>query len=338
MKKAFTFLLKFCISATLAVVILSLWCLVYYNPAVTIPQPDNYTNNRYQPNSWWVNMTEGYGWGRIDNIGYSNRADYDPSLKTITFIGSSQIQAIQVPQDKNMVSLTQELLQGDQDPNNDFQCLNLGVSGHFFNITASNYEYFVEHFDNVDYVIMEISSLDYSAAELDEILAGDYHSSVGERSVLYRTMQKIPYLRLLAKQWQDVSKNNTSTKLTDTPLSNENRYEKLDAIIQKLANLSNEHGIKLIILYHQPFSVNPDETISFDKDTEMEGYLFKSCEANNIPIINMNQPMIDQYQKCHEFSYGFSNTYFGWGHLNETGHALIAQNIYNEIAQQMENQ
>ena len=206
MKKLLIFLLKFCISSVLAVTILSLWCLVYYNPPIAIAQPDRYTNNRYQPHSWWADMTEGYGWGSIDNIGYNNAADYDSSLKTIAFIGSSQVQAIQVPQNKNMVSLTQKMLHSDQDPSNDYQCLNVGVSGHFFNISASNYEYFVEHFDNVDYVVLELGGFDYTAEDLDKMIAGDFHSDQGERNIIYTTLQKVPYLRLLVKQWQDVTK------------------------------------------------------------------------------------------------------------------------------------
>ena len=77
--------------------------------------------------------------------------------------------------------------------------------------------------------------------------------------------------------------------------------------------------------------------ISFNKDAEMESYLFKSCEENNVPIINMNQSMVDYYQTYQKFSYGFANSNIGTGHLNTVGHELIAQSVYNEIVKQMGN-
>lgn len=334
MKKLLIFLLKLGISSILAVTILSLWCLVYYNPPISIAQPDGYTNNRYQPHSRWADMTEGYGWGSINDIGYNNAADYDPSLKTIAFIGSSQVQAVQVPQDKNMVSLTQKMLHGDDDPNNDYQCLNLGVSGHFFNISVSNYEYFVEHFDNVDYVVMELGGFDYTAEDLDKMLAGEFHVSSGNRGILYTTLQKIPYLRLLVKQWQDVNKASADEEPEES-IAGEDLYPKVEAVIQKLANLSNEHGIKLILVYHQQFTVNPDHSVDFHQDAVLENHLIKSCEVNNVPIIVMNQTMVDHYEAYHEFSYGFSNSTPGAGHLNTVGHKLIAQRVYDEIVELM---
>ncbi len=338
MKKGILHLLKLCISGILALAILSGLCLLYYNPPIAVAQPDRYTNYRYTSNSNWANMTEGAGWGRINNIGYSDRSNYDPTMPTVAFIGSSQVQAMQVPQNKNFVSLTHDLFTGDTNPGNDYQCLNLGVAGHFFNITASNFDYFAEQYaGTADYVIFEVSTIDYTEEQLDKILAKEYHSDKKAESAVYELMQRIPYVRLLAKQLQDLRSGKTVDTTKSADATEPAVYQKkMNQIIKDLATTADHHDIKLIFLYHHPLKLNADNTAQTGNKPEFETLFAECCKQNNVPLINMNQVMIDHFEKTYEPSYGFANSKPGQGHLNEVGHRLIAQEVYAEINKQTE--
>lgn len=336
MKRKFLFALKLCISCVLATTILSAFCLVYYNPPIATPQEDKYTNYKFIAGSNWANMTEGFGYGYINNIGYNNHSDYDPQAPTIAFIGSSHTMAMQVPQNKNFVSITQNLLSGDTNPDNDLQCINLGVSGHFFNICASNFDYFAEHYEGVQYAVMEVFSINYSEEQLDKILAGDYHSDMTQRGTLYNLSQRIPYLRLIKKQYQDLHDAEDATDTAGTEIDYDTYEEKLNLVMQKLADTAAQHGITLIMLYHHSLILNPDNTAQTSNDPQLEARFIACCNENQIPVIDMTKPMADHFENTYEPSYGFANTKPGEGHLNEVGHRLIAEAVYDEIIQQME--
>ena len=61
------------------------------------------------------------------------------------------------------------------------------------------------------------------------------------------------------------------------------------------------------------------------------------CENNNIKLIDVTNKMIESYRKDFKCSYGFPNTAPGEGHLNKTGHRIIAEELYKSINEMEEN-
>ena len=190
MKKFLLFLVKLTVSGILALTVLNLFTLVYYNPPKAVAQPDKFTNSRYESEVSWSFMTEGFGSGDTNSLGY-NSAEPDLKKPMIAFIGSSHTEALEVNQEDNFVTQTQNQLYGDSLPYNDIQCQNFGMAGHFFNISVSNFEYFANAFDNVHSVVIETHELDYSPEQLGKMLNGEYHKELGARSTLYNLAQKI---------------------------------------------------------------------------------------------------------------------------------------------------
>ena len=193
MKKCMGFCLKVIISGVLALVILSLLCLYYYNPPIAEPQPEGYTNFKFVPNSSWSFMTEGNGHGVVNSLGYNGVQDPIDGKKKICFLGSSQTEALQVDTEQNFVSLFESMLDSE-----DYQCLNLGISGHSFDIIASNFRNFADSFQDVSHVVIELSNVEFSDEQLEKMLNEEYHSDLEQHSSLYQLMQRIPYMRLLA--------------------------------------------------------------------------------------------------------------------------------------------
>ena len=64
------------------------------------------------------------------------------------------MEALNVPEDKNCVYLLNEMFDKDGVEDNNFKCLNLGISGNFFETTASNYEYIADKFKGSKYVVI----------------------------------------------------------------------------------------------------------------------------------------------------------------------------------------
>ena len=331
-KKYLVFLIKMMFSGILALIILSLLCLVYYNPPLALPQPDGYTNYKFPLNTSWSFMTEGNGRGTTNSLGYNDLQDPVAGEKAICFLGSSHTEALQVDTEKNFVSVFETMLASDESVANDYQCLNLGISGHFFNVVVSNFQSFANNFDQVDYVIIETSNVEFSEEELEKMLNEEYHNGLTERSFIYESLRRVPYLRLLFKQYGDLQQNsNADAALPVEQKSYENYAELLDPVMNKLSEISREHGFELIILHHSYIYFDENNQVYAQCNAEAQTQFQQSCEANGIRYLNTNDIFCKHVNSNAELPYGFSNTCFGTGHLNEVGHQLVAELLYSEM-------
>lgn len=345
MKKTVGYIFKCIIAGIISVVLLSLFSLVYYNPPIASEQPDCITNYKFIPNSKWSYMLEGFGFGETDNLGYNN-AYYDDCFEPdIVFMGSSHIEATQVPQDSNCVYLLNEMFDKDDLTYNNFKCLNLGISAHFFEVSASNYKYVASKFKGTKYIVIEVFNVEFSPSMLDEIIEGKFHSPLEKRGFIHKTAQRIPFFRLLYKKINDLGPVN----YTDNDIENEenpalnsdidiNVYiNKMNTILDKISKTSEENGIEPIILMHGQFWEDPDGNIITQMNETYKNAFKKCCETNGIKVIDVVPAMIDNYKKNFEFSYGFSNSAPGEGHLNKTGHRIIAETLYEKTNEMEEN-
>lgn len=336
MKKTVGYIFKCAVAGIISVIILSLFSLVYYNPPVAIQQPDGITNYKFIPNSRWSYMLEGFGFGRTDNLGYNNAYYQNIDKPDIVFVGSSHIEAQQVPGNANCVYLVNEKFDSDDISNNDYKCLNLGISGHFFEVTSSNFKYIAEKFKGAKYVILEISDIKYPVSILDAIINEEYHTPLEKRSFVKEIAQKIPYLRLIYKKINDMSPaDNDITQEEIEAIRNDFDIDvytdKMNTILKKISLLCEENEIEPVVLLHERFWEDADGNIVKEMDETYKNTFVNCCRANDINVIDASFSMIDAYKKNYEFSYGFSNTVPGEGHLNKTGHRIIAETIYEKI-------
>ena len=330
MKKTVLFFCKLAVSGILALIVLSLFAMVYYNPPLAEPQPDKYTNSKFVSGAYWTDMTEGIGYGKTNDLGYNDADNFDPAAPVIAVIGSSHTEALQVPQSKNYTEQLQQLLRAQEEP--EINCLNLGKSGHFLNISASNFGYFAEAFQNVDLkcAVIEIANLNYTPAELDKMLAGEYHSDLQARGTLYTLAQRIPYLRLLYKQFQDSRQGGGTAVAEPVPFDEQGYDAGVDQVMKKLSGIAAEKDFPLVILYHD--SVAVQNGAAYRKDDPRHVAIFKDrCEQNGILFVDVTDRFVEHFNETRELPYGFSNTTIGSGHLNELGHRIIAEELYGHI-------
>lgn len=335
MKKAFLFLCKFLLSGIFAVSILSLFALVYYNPPKAVAQPDKYTNSKFVSNTYWSDMTEGMGCGKTNNLGYNEKDHFSADVSVVALIGSSHTEALQVPQNETYTALLQQQLQEAGSENID--CLNLGKSGHFLNISVSNFEYFAETFSNVECAVIETSNLHFSASELEKMLAGEYHADFQERGGLYSLAQRIPYLRLAYKQYQDTRQKSGGVVSTTEPFDYAAYDEGVNRVMHKLSAIAIEKDFPLVILYHGSFKVQDLQAVRTDDSYQVE--IFRQCcEQNGIRFVDVTDNFVEHFNSTYELPYGFANTQMGTGHLNKLGHGIVAETLYDHIAEMTEGE
>lgn len=319
-------------SGVLALTILSSLCLIYYNPPIAVAQPDGYTNFKFEPDSSWSFMTEGNGRGSINSLGYNDPQNLETGKKSICFLGSSHTEALQVDMEKNFVSLLEAMINSDEVASNDYQCLNLGVSGHSFGVVASNFQNFANSFEQVDYVVIETDNIEFSEEELEKMLNEEYHSDLGTRSFAHEFFQKIPYMRLLVKQYNESQKSSSSSVVDMGEAQSFANYAmRLDPIMDKLSEISQENHFELIILHHNPVSFDENNQAYAQYNAESQEQFQRSCQSHGIRYLNTNDSFCRHANTHTELPYGFSNTCFGAGHLNEVGHQLIAELLYSEL-------
>ena len=338
MKKFAAYLFKCIIAGAISLVLLSLFSLVYYNPPIATEQPDSVTNYRFVPNKNWSFMLEGVGFGKTDNLGYNN-AYYNECLDPdIVFIGSSHLEALQVPQDANCVYILNKMFDEDKEEDNNFKCINLGVSGHSFEVSASNFKYVADKFSDAKYIFIETSNVEFSPEVLDDVIAGKFHTPIEKKSFIAETAQKIPFIRLMYKKFNEsaTAKVTTVAPATDSRSQKAepdmNIYiEKMNIILGGISEISTEKGVKPIVLLHESFWEDKDGNIVTNMNNTYKDAFMKCCADNGIKVIDVSPDFVSAYKENFEFSYGFSNSAPGEGHLNKTGHRIMAETIYRKI-------
>ena len=334
MKKITEILFKCIIAGIISITLLSMFSLIYYNPPIAIQQPDLITNFKFKENSNWSYMLEGFGHGMTDELGYNNAYYTDCTEPDIVFVGSSHLEALQVPQNANCVYLLNEKFDKDTLLYNNFKCLNLSVSANAFEVSVSNFPYILEKYNNAKYMVIETSNVEFSPTMLDEIAQGKFHAPKEENGLVRKVTMSVPYIKLLNKKINEArtAKVNVVADTNDSNCDDINIYvDKMNEILYDLSKKTNEKDIKLVVLIHQRFWEDEDGNIITENSPEYMDAFKKCCENNNIKVIDVTKQMIESYIKDFEFSYGFPNTAPGEGHLNKTGHRIIAEEVYKSI-------
>ncbi len=333
--KVLKYFIKLIVSGILALIVLSVFCLFYYNPPMPIPQPQEFSNAKYIENRFWVCFREGFGFGRTNELGYNDAPIRDESAERIAFIGSSHTVGLQLNQKDIYPVVTEVLLLADDNSENDFECISVASAGQYLNTSISNLEPLAKSFDNLAYVVLETPTINYSEKEFEEMLLGYYHVEPENESFIYRTAQSIPYLRLMANQYQSMLEQrggNTTDDFIMPALPDYETYERgFSAAAERMGAIADEYGFRLILLHHSTPAHSAESTLHSGHDSKNLEILERCCRDNGIILLDMCQEFADYHNTTAASAYGFANTRPGTGHLNADGHSLIAHRIYETV-------
>lgn len=101
-----------------------------------------------------------------------------------------------------------------------------------------------------------------------------------------------------------------------------------DVLNQALALLRSEFDRPIILLYHPGVSILRSGTISIDRDMRYYDDYLTACENNDIVFVDTGDAFLEAYEADFSIPYGFNNTTMQGGHLNQLGHRIIAEELY----------
>ena len=220
--------------------------------------------------------------------------------------------------------------------------MSVASAGQYLDTTISNLEPLAKSFDNLAYVVLETPMLSYSEEEFEKMLLGEYHVAPEDDGFIYRIAQSIPYLRLMANQYQSMLEQraaNSGGEFTIPSAIDYEAYERgFSEVAKKLGSIADEYGFTLIFLHHSIPLADADNSFHSGHDSKNLEILERCCSENGIILLDMCQEFSDFHNATAISSYGFANTRPGLGHLNANGHSLIAQRIYETVSQIVEVQ
>lgn len=330
MKKQFRiFLIKSVLAMVTAFIILNLICMLYCNYAIHSPSSTGSTDYIWEKNKFYSRGTEGFAWGVTDSNGFNNLQTFEKGDIDVLVMGSSHMEAFNVSQHKNTVALLNNKL---RDANVDMKAYNIGVSGHVLARCLNNAEKAIDEFAPKKYLIIETSSVTPNIALMEDALAGTLKPIESHNDGIVGKLQKFPFLRRTYNQLENLIKNGDAQEPeTGVTQVGEECYILLGDLLEKVVSKCDEKGIKLVILYQTSLDIDKDgEVLAQDNTNDIEN--FKSiCKKYNITFVDMYEDFKQNYIQTANLPHGFSNSKIGRGHLNETGHSIIANRLLNVV-------
>ena len=316
------------LSGFVALLILSIFSLVYCFTGIHISNESGSTDYRWEPGQIKANMFEGFAWLRMDNNGFNNGQALDNAVGDldILIIGSSHMEATEVDRELNTGSQLAQLL-------SDYSVYNIGMSGHDIYRCAKNLHDAVIEYDPRCYVIIETDTIEIAEAEAMLVINDGLETITSyDSGLLYMLQKYIPATKNIYKQIVDW---NNSEKIRDIESNKPEGVtdEHLLSFLQKMvSDCGNDR--QLIILYHPPTHIDKNGELVFDEDVVSVKRFAKSCEAANIIFVDMTDDFAELYTEEHTQAHGFINTAIGVGHLNEYGHKAIAEKLATVIQEE----
>ena len=327
--KVLKWLCKCFLAGLTAVAILCLIFLCYTFTPVHKENPLGNTDYNWPANAHWFKMTEGISSGRFDANGFNNLAVVQNP--DILFVGSSHMEATDVPQDKNAAYFLEQKL------DRQYSVYNMGISSHGFTKVCSLLPKTLALYEQAPkYIIIEISSVSIPQDSIESFLQGTIPYLPSASNGLVTNLQRLPFARLAYYQISNglldlfMPAQNGAAEDAQEPPANENAY---DMFFQRVSETVKDTGTQLIIFYHPTEQFQKDGSIAYDTDPDTLALFTEKCEKYAITFVDMTQPFMKMYEEQNKVPHGFITGRIGFGHLNADGHEAIAQTLAETITQ-----
>lgn len=323
-KQVINWIFKAVPAGLLALVLLCLFCALWYNVPVHYDNPDGATEYKWEPSRFYSRGTEGFALGRTNNDGFNNLRDYTPGDQVdILLMGSSHMEGFCVGQDENAAAVLNTLFGGEK------YAYNIGTAGHTFLYCAKHLDRALAVYAPAGYAVIELATLSYDPAAMDAAADGTLADIPSHTGGVITALQKLPFLRLFyTKYFQNGNEAVKAAAGTDAPVGMAEFEASLSRLLEKVGTVSAAHGVKTILVYMP--TVTPDEQGRGRTDTRPEELeAFKRLAAENgLLFLNLTESYVHAAEEDGRLPFGFSNTAPGQGHVNRLGHRLFAEAVY----------
>lgn len=315
------------LAGIIALAITSAFVVLYNYSGTHIVNESGATDYRWQANQYKGNMTEGINWMKMDANGFNNLSA-DTTDISILLMGGSHMEAIQIPTEKNVGSLLNDMLE-------EVKVYNIGMSGHQIANCLDNLEAAVCELKPSKYVIIQTGDLTLTEDVIIDLRDGLLEDIPSYDSGALYYMQKIPALKVIYKQLTDKVTNDAKNVTPIVHKSGEpshigefaNRSLLLSQVMQETGDFCTENGLRLIIAYTPLTALDENGNLVRGDDLAWVEVFSSVCEDIGIDFIDCFEAFKRNYEHNYEVPYGFSNSTMGSGHLNDAGHRVLAEQI-----------
>ena len=315
-------------------------CYAYSWHSVGVLDETGSTAKKTYPNSYSFNMTEGFGWNRVDSNGYYNLSSEQAISPEILLIGSSHMEAEQIPMSRSLGSLL----------NRRYKTYNIGVSAHPIAVCISHLEAACKTYRPSKYVIIEMESSLPDLTTMERIVNRTetpedpmpvYNALPNPIAEIYRYVRTylpaVMEIRSGLSNWKAAGNSKADSQMVTHISPSEEYVDCLNQLISGASQTVSDNNAKLIIFAHGIGDIDPNGDFFVDeRDRENISLISRVCEHNGVIFVDMTEPFQELYMEKHKLPHGFSNSAVGSGHLNKDGHAVIAETLLEIIEEQEE--
>lgn len=329
-KKFINEMIKIVLSALLAWVCLTIFCMWYYNVPIHFENISGATDYTWEHGVFYSRATEGFAFGTTNNEGFNNLYDYEEGMEIdVLVMGSSHMEGFNVAMSETTASRLSELM-GEE------TVYNIGISGHTLPVCLGNLGNAIEKYNPKKYVVIETGTLEFS----DEILVNAINDNTEELQShtggILGLLQQNQYLRLAYKQLSSFLDNNEENEdvVIEVDASLQQNMMLLENFVVKFASTIStwkELGGVLIIAYHPSVDILEDGTLQLTENEQIVQKFAELCESKGILFLNMGDRFLTEYGETYTLPYGFMNSSVGKGHMNKYGHEMMAEELYKLI-------
>lgn len=311
----------------LAYILANICLIPYYHYTPGIPLEVNGTHEIYYPGSSFWTAGEGRSSGRFDENGYLNPAgskedDY------VLVMGSSHTMGKEVPEGLSY----SRILSGEYG----IPVYNMSMDGHLYPDIVSGFDAALKQFPDSSCLVIETAFTKFDSGDLKNALDQRKYDEAYTGRVLAGNAQGVTLLKSRIQTWFPyrilLKQKINALKAEEKEHEEMTGEEYLKALDDTMKLMRSVYDKPIVILYHPTLNIDKDGNVSAAVDDEETLKAFESCcKSNDIEFVDMSETFISDYKENLRLPHGFMNTSMGTGHLNRTGHALVAGRLAEVI-------
>ena len=221
---------------------------------------------------------------------------------------------------------------------------NMAQHGHMFPELVAGFGAAVEEFPNSSVVILEINATLFSQNSLEAALDQRMFGREESGAMRWESASFFERLSVVAKEmlpfvsyWKDkqlpfmipdfggafgIVPNKEQE--TENLEFDEATYRRI--LEEIFATMKECYQGEIIIVYHPPVELNVDG-MKLIRDPAQKVFE-ETCQRKGICFLDVGDAFLEEYEQTYAVPYGFCNTTMGAGHLNQTGHRIMAEELY----------
>ncbi len=321
-------IIKWAAALAIAYLLANIALIPYYHYTPGIPLEFNGTSEIYYPGSVFYQASEGCSYGRFDANGYYNPAGSEDRDDYVLVMGSSHTMGKEVTNGKNYCRILEDKYH--------IPVYNMSMDGHLYTDVISGFSAAIRQFPDSSSIVIETAFTEYDIDDLKDALKQREYDEAMTGKVIAGNMKGFALLKSKIQTWfpyRILLKQRIRALKTDKDEPNTGTGEEyLKALNDTMQLMRKDYDKPIMILYHPSLSIDKSGAAHAAVDNEETLELFRSsCEQNNIKFIDMTDAFVSHYSENNVLPHGFMNTSMGTGHLNRTGHVLVAERLAEEL-------